>query len=220
MNTLLFKESPILILCITLFFGIIAMILNKTHININSNNNNNEIVFGCYVITLATLIYFYRVPERVNTYPLEFIVAPSDGVIKSILEIDSNTTHIAIYLNVFDAHIQWSPINGEITSVRRKEGQFYPAYILEKSKYNERVETTIFNSNLNEYVTVVQIAGQLARRIVNYKEPKESVKRGDILGMIKLSSRVDLFLPTKKIRLLVNDGDRLQGNKTIIGEIL
>ena len=147
-------------------------------------------------------------------------MAPSDGVVKSVIDVNDTTTHVAIYLNIFDAHVQWSPVDGEIISVRRKEGQFHPAYLLEKSKYNERVETTIFSPYLEDEITVVQIAGQVARRIVNTKRSHDKVRRGDILGMIKLSSRVDLFLPTKKLRLLVNEGDRLLGNKTIIGEIM
>ena len=163
---------------------------------------------------------FYRIPHRVNQYPDEFIVAPSDGVVKSVLRINKQVTHIAIYLNIFNAHVQWSPINGKVISVRYKEGRFHPAYILEKSKYNERVETTIYNPVLNDTIKIVQIAGQLARRITTYVKPGDHLIRGDLLGLIKLSSRVDIFLPSKKVNVLVKEGDRLLGNKTILGEIL
>lgn len=163
---------------------------------------------------------FYRIPHRVNQYPDEFIVAPSDGVVKSILRINKRVTHIAIYLNIFDAHVQWSPITGKVLSVRYKEGKFHPAYILEKSKYNERVETTIYNPTINDTIKIVQIAGQLARRITPYVEAGDHLNRGELLGIIKLSSRVDLFLPSRKVNILVKEGDRLLGNKTILGEIL
>ena len=214
MDTLFFRESPLLVLYITIIFGILDQILQ------NFNYPQSGIVFTIYLITLGLLMVFYRIPHRVNQYPDEFIVAPSDGVVKSVLRINKQVTHIAIYLNIFNAHVQWSPINGKVISVRYKEGRFHPAYILEKSKYNERVETTIYNPVLNDTIKIVQIAGQLARRITTYVKPGDHLIRGDLLGLIKLSSRVDIFLPSKKVNVLVKEGDRLLGNKTILGEIL
>ena len=214
MNTLLFRESPLLVLYITITFGILDQILR------NLNYPQSGIIFIIYLTTLGMLMVFYRIPHRVNQYPNEFIVAPSDGVVKSILRINKHVTHIAIYLNIFDAHVQWNPINGKVLSVRYKEGRFHPAYMLDKSKYNERVETIIYNPMLNDTIKIVQIAGQLARRITTYVKPGDHLIRGELLGLIKLSSRVDLFLPSDNVNVLVKEGDRLLGNKTILGEIL
>lgn len=214
MNTLLFRESPLLVLYITIIFGILDHTLR------NLDYLQSGIIFIIYLTTLGLFIVFYRIPRRVNQYPDEFIVAPSDGVVKSVLRINKRVTHIAIYLNIFDAHVQWNPINGKVLSVRYKDGRFHPAYILDKSKYNERVETIIYNPMLNDTIKIVQIAGQLARRITTYVKPGDDLIRGELLGLIKLSSRVDLFLPSKKLNVLVKEGDRLLGNKTILGEIL
>lgn len=209
MKTLLFQESPILFIVITMIFGLTDCIFQKYKIYI--------IVFYCIVISF--LLYFYRVPIRVNKYPSNILVAPCDGKVASIQKINSVTTHIAIFLNIFDCHIQWCPIDGFIKSVVHKNGRFHPAYILNKSKYNERTETIIYLPQIDDEIKVVQIAGQIARRIVTYVQPEDRVYRGDHLGMIKLSSRVDLFIPHHHIKLLVHMGDNLIGNKTIIGSI-
>ena len=214
MRTLLFKESPLLVLYVTLIFGVVDQLMH------NRRRYHAGVAFTLYIGTLGALMYFYRIPERVNRYPEEFIVAPSDGVVKSVLRVDVDTMHIAIYLNIFDAHIQWCPLAGQVVSQRRKAGRFHPAYLLEKSRYNERVETTIYNPNLGDTVKVVQIAGQVARRISTFVSKGTRVARGDLLGLIKLSSRVDLFLPSDRVKVFVQEGDRLQGNKTLIGEIL
>lgn len=214
MHTLFFRESPLLVLYITIIFGIIDQTLR------NINYPQSGIVIIIYVTVLGLLMVFYRVPYRVNQYPSRFIVAPSDGVVKSVLRMNKRITHIAIYLNIFDAHVQWSPINGKVISVRYKEGRFHPAYLLEKSKYNERVETTIYSPMLDGTIKIVQIAGQLARRIATYVKPGDHLSRGELFGLIKFSSRVDVFLPSEKVNVLVKEGDRLLGNTTILGEIL
>jgi phosphatidylserine decarboxylase len=137
----------------------------------------------------------------------------------SIQKIDAVTTHVAIFLNIFDCHIQWFPINGIVKSVVHKKGRFHPAYMLNKSNYNERTETIIYIPEINDVIKVLQIAGQLARRIVTNVRPNVYVQRGDQLGMIKLGSRVDLFIPHNHVKLFINTGDRLIGNQTIVGSL-
>jgi phosphatidylserine decarboxylase len=124
---------------------------------------------------------------------------------------------ITIYLSIFDVHTQWFPVSGEITSITRKEGEFNLAHILEKSEYNERVTTIIQPHKIRGSVRVDQIAGQIARRIVNWSKKNTNVHRGTLLGMIKLSSRVDLYLPVNNVRLHVKKGDKVKGNETSIG---
>jgi phosphatidylserine decarboxylase len=124
---------------------------------------------------------------------------------------------ITIYLSIFDVHTQWFPVSGKITSITRKEGEFNLAHILEKSEYNERFTTIIQPNKIRGSVRIDQIAGQVARRIVNWSKKNTNVNRGDLLGMIKLSSRVDLYLPVNNIRLHVKKGDNVKGNETSIG---
>ena len=199
MDTLFFRESPTLLLYITILFGILENTIRYYY----NNTKYSYLLFTLYIITIASLMYFYRIPDRTNNYPPEFVVAPSDGVVKSIIKLNHHTTHIAIYLNLLDTHIQWSPLQGTIVKLTHKTGRFHPAYLLEKSKYNERVETTIYNPVIDDHIKVVQIAGQLARRITTYVTPHQHIHRGQLLGMIKLSSRVDLFIPHKKINIFI-----------------
>ncbi len=215
MKSLLFKESPLLFFFVTLLFGII----DKLFID-SERKKLSALLFISYIIVVCMLLYMYRSPHRKNSYNRNIMIAPSDGLVKSINKINDDYTHVAIYLNLLDTHVQWFPLNGIVKSIVHKEGTFKPAYLLEKSKYNERVETVLYIPEIDEDIKIVQIAGQLARRIVNYSKIDNQVKRGDLLGMIKFSSRVDLFIPHNKIKLVLRVDDRLLGNKTIIGRVL
>lgn len=209
MNTLLFHESPWIFVYLTICFGLIDYILGSTR-------KYQMVVM--YFVALVILMFMYRVPFRMNSYPMNMLVSPCDGRVMSILQINEITTHVVIYLNLLDAHVQWSPINGMVLSTVHKSGSFNPAYMLQKSRYNERIETIIYAPSIDDEIKVVQIAGQLARRIVNYKKKNDFVERGEIIGMIKFGSRVDLFIPHHKLDLLIQVGDTVIGNKTIIGK--
>jgi phosphatidylserine decarboxylase len=149
------------------------------------------------------------------------MVAPCDGKVISILKLNEMTTHVAIYLSLLDPHVQWCPVNGTVLSCIHKKGTFNPAYMFHKSRYNERVETIVYVPQIDDEIKIVQIAGQVARRIVNYKDKKyDKFERGELMGLIKFGSRVDLFIPHHKVDLLMNQGDVLFGNKTIIGKMI
>lgn len=198
----LLKESPLVVIVIQLL-----MILFKDYI----------LALVCLSILMVALLYFYRVPSRPRIRaPYETIVSPSDG---TVLEIESKTngyTRIAIYLSPLDVHLQWYPTYGVVVERRYVPGQFNLAYIASKSRYNERVSTLV----RNEYgvVRIDQIAGQLARRIVNTATLHTVVRRGEHMGMIKLSSRVDVHVPSSATRILVKKGDTVVGNLTRIAE--
>lgn len=208
MNTLLFHESPWIFVYLTISFGVIDYILGS---------KRKYYLVVLYFVLLGVMMFMYRVPFRINRYPKNLLVSPCDGRVMSILELNDITTHVAIYLNLLDSHVQWSPVNGVVLSTVHKPGTFNPAYMFHKSRYNERIETIIYVPAIDDEIKIVQIAGQLARRIVNYKDKNDLVERGELIGMIKFGSRVDLFIPHNKIDLLINVGDTVFGNKTIIG---
>lgn len=220
MKSLLFKESPLLFVFVTLLFGLIDKVLLGFIANKERKRHVSVYLFIGYIAVIILLLYMYRLPLRRNGYPKSVMVAPSDGVVKSIYPINSEYTHVAIYLNLLDPHVQWFPLGGLVKSVIHKEGSFNPAYMLAKSKYNERIETILYVPEIDADIKIVQIAGQVAKRIVNYSKPDNTVKRGTVLGMIKFSSRVDLFIPHHKIKILVKVNDELTGNKTIIGRLI
>lgn len=202
MKTLLFKESIELVILLG-----ITMYLFR-HWNI---------IFFLCILLLIILSIFYRLPKRLKLrYNDSIITSPTDGTILKISETEDGFYKITVYLSIYDVHIQWYPVDGIIKNVLYKKGTFNLAHILEKSDYNERMSTII--QNKYGVIRIDQIAGQLARRIVNWSISNSYVKRGNLMGMIKLSSRVDIYLQKNKVKLSVKENDKLIGKISTIAE--
>ena len=174
-----------------------------------------------FILSLILLIftfYFFRDPERVVPIGDDILVSPADGLITNITEIkEGKKTYIkvSIFLSIFNVHIQRLPISGEVTKVDYIEGKFINATLDKASDENERLKITIKNGNNLIYVT--QIAGLIARRIVNYVKPNENINQGERYGIIKFGSRVDIEFPNN-FKLLVNEGQQCIGGETIIAQ--
>jgi len=174
-----------------------------------------------FIISLILLIftfYFFRDPERVVPIGNDILVSPADGLITNITEIKEGKklyTKVSIFLSIFNVHIQRLPISGEVTKVDYIEGKFINATLDKASDENERLKITIKNGNNLIYVT--QIAGLIARRIVNYVKPNENINQGERYGIIKFGSRVDIEFPNN-FKLLVNEGQQCIGGETIIAQ--
>ena len=174
-----------------------------------------------FIISLILLIftfYFFRDPERVIPIGDDILVSPADGLITNITEIKEGKkpyTKVSIFLSIFNVHIQRLPISGEVTKVNYIEGKFINATLDKASDENERLKIIIKNGNNLIYVT--QIAGLIARRIVNYVKPNENINQGDRYGIIKFGSRVDIEFPNN-FKLLVNEGQQCIGGETIIAQ--
>lgn len=174
-----------------------------------------------YILSIIILVWFYRLPDT-STFIMNhnIIFAPCDGIVKSVNYDDRTRCHkIIVFLNILDQHHQYYPISGIIEDSEHTSGSFHPAYILEKSKYNERHSTTI-RSHYGDIITVTQIAGQVARRIVNNSIRGMIVNQGQRMGMIKLSSRVDIEFSHQYYKPIVRTGDRLYALKTPIAHRL
>ena len=157
------------------------------------------------VITIW-VYYFFRDPDRTSIHDDKYLVSPADGLITNIIEIKEGKklyTKVSIFLSIFNVHIQRLPISGEVTKADYIEGKFINATLDKASDENERLKITIKNGNNLIYVT--QIAGLIARRIVNYVKPNEKINQGDRYGIIKFGSRVDIEFPNN-FKLLVNEG--------------
>lgn len=202
MQTLLFKESIdiVVLMCV-------LMIIFKQF---------NFIFVSCLLI-IGMLVYFYRLPKRLKpTFDESIITSPSDGTVLDISETKDGMYKISIYLSILDVHVQWYPVDGLVRNLMYRKGEFNLAHILEKSDFNERMTTII--QNKNGIVRVDQIAGQVARRIVNKSISNTYIIRGNQMGMIKLSSRVDIYLPLKKVKLHIEKGDKLLGKTSPIAK--
>ena len=171
------------------------------------------------VLTLFVL-FFFRDPDRTVPQGKDLVVSPADGrviVVKDIFEPDylkQDVKQISIFLSVFNLHVNRVPCGGTIETVRYNPGKFHVASVDKASADNEQTGMVI--SDGRNRVLVKQIAGLIARRIVCYAKPADTVKSGERYGLIRFGSRVDLFLP-KNAEIMVKVGDRIKGARDVIG---
>jgi phosphatidylserine decarboxylase len=161
-------------------------------------------------------LYFFRDPDRtIPDGPVA--VSPADGKVVGIIGDGAECTRISIFLNIFDVHVNRAPIAGKITNIEYTKGQFLVASREIASSQNERNTFTIAGAIAGESTRVrfAQIAGLIARRIVCYKKPGDSVAKGERVGLIKFGSRVDVVLgPEWDIQ--VQTGERVAGGSSIL----
>ena len=169
------------------------------------------------LITLLSL-YFFRDPPRVSPN-IEGFLSPADGKIVQISEIEDDELgkawQISIFLSVWNVHSQRVPLAGTVLSREYNTGKFFAAYKHKASKNNEQT-SVLFEGEKGNKFKIKQIAGWIARRIINYMEPEKNVVQGERLGFIRFGSRVDIIVP-EKFQLDVSLGDIVTGNQTIIG---
>jgi phosphatidylserine decarboxylase len=169
----------------------------------------------------AFMAYFFRDPRRAVPTESGLVVSPADGKVTRVekLSVDGAEppTVVSIFLSPFDVHVNRAPIAGEVVDVTYTKGRFVAATSDNASLVNEQNALTI----KGERMTVVckQIAGVLARRIVCWKRPGDSLELGERFGLIKFGSRTDLVLP-HGVEVLVKVGERVSGGVTIIGRCL
>ena len=168
-------------------------------------------------ITVFSL-YFFRDPQRIPPN-IDGFLAPADGKIVQIKEIEDKelgkARQISIFLSVWNVHSQRVPLSGKVLSKEYNPGKFFIAFKHKASKENEQT-SVLFEGEKGNKFKIKQIAGWIARRIINYMEPNEIVERGERLGYIRFGSRVDIIV-SDKFQLDVSLGDKVKGNQTIIG---
>jgi len=164
------------------------------------------------IVLLLFVFYFFRRPKNNIIKSNNHIISPASGKVIKIQERDG-LLQIAIFINLWDAHIQYAPYNGIIKSQIYKKGNFNPAFLFKKGKDNEKL---IHNINTDRgLITVVQIAGVVARSIEKFVNINDTVQQGDEIGLIRFGSRCDIFIPLdNKFNLLVKEGQRVYGGKT------
>ena len=165
-----------------------------------------------FYILAAFCLYFFRDPERVA--PLgKLVLSPADGEVVSVKSVSPDLTRISIFLNIFNVHVNRTPIPGVVTEVAYRKGKFLIASHDEASVENEQ-NTLVIEGN-GTRVICRQIAGFLARRIVCYKRAGDPVSTGERIGYIKFGSRVDVFFGPEWIPV-VKVGDRVAGGSSVL----
>lgn len=186
-------------------------------------------LLGYQVITLVLLgvttfiLMFFRDPERTAPDIDRGIISPADGKIifaettTDSRFADEEVVKISIFMNIFNVHVNRIPFSGTITRIQHVPGAFLAADSEKAHLNNEYCAVKIVTTDQRE-VTMVQIAGLVARRIVCRLEKGDVVQRGERFGLIRFGSRVDLFLP-KQSNLAVRVGDRVTAGETLLAYI-
>lgn len=152
------------------------------------------------IVILVLILQFFRNPKRVAPKNFDEILAPADGKVVAIEEVEETEyfrdrrIQVSIFMSPLNVHVTRYPASGKIVYSKYHPGKYLVAWHPKSSTDNERT-TVVINTPMFGKIGYRQIAGAMARRIVNYAEVGESVQRGDDAGFIKFGSRVDLLLP-------------------------
>lgn len=176
-----------------------------------------------FVVLACYFTYFFRNPDRTIPTDEHLVVSPADGTVQDVVELEDDDfvkgpcTKIIIFLSVFNVHVNRSPIAGEIKCQKYVCGRFRPAYKDEVGFENERHMLGIENEK-GFRVTVTQIAGILARRIVSWVTLDDNMSKGQVYGLIKFGSCTELVVP-RNVEVLVKKGDKVRGGESVLGRI-
>ena len=173
---------------------------------------------GLFFLAVAVFCaYFFRDPERKANFADDEIACPADGTVLSIkTEDDPNSVVVRIFLSILDVHVQRSTVNGQIGQIFYNKGTFVFADRPEATK-NERNLIQIFkNGDPAYFAHVEQITGAIARRIESWRHPGMHVKIGERIGLVRFGSQVAVYMPKEKVRVLVKEGQKVQGGLTVL----
>ena len=172
------------------------------------------------------VVWFFRDPDRKTPNIKNKIISPADGKIclidkakppKELLMDSKEMFRICVFMNVFNVHVNRSPVKGTIREIVYKKGQFLNASLDKASEKNER-NSLIIETDDNKEIIVTQIAGLIARRILSFVNNKDKIDVGERFGLIRFGSRVDIYLPEGS-KAAVKIGDTVKAGETIIGSL-
>jgi len=196
LNTILPKihKEGYRFLAIAIVIAFICLLVSKT--------------LGLITILLTVWVYyFFRDPDRVSIQDDNFLVSPADGLISNISEVDGPVelslekkkfTKISIFMNIFNCHVNRTPVSANVEEILYKPGKFLNASLDKSSEENERNYYRLKLKDGDEII-IVQIAGLIARRIVTEVNVNQSIEQGERIGMIRFGSRVDVYFNNRKL---------------------
>ena len=207
-----------------LLFIVIAALIAAGTFAFALNRRSWPLWLGAVLLAVVAIwvAYFFRDPERTGERGERLVIAPADGRVVQITEVDEpaflkeKALRVSIFMNVFNVHVNRYPVSGVVRYVQYNPGKFLNAAADKSSLENEQMSVGI-ESGSNR-VLVRQIAGLIARRIVTYSRDGERVNQGDRMGIIRFGSRVDVFLPTTA-EPRVKVGDATFAGVTVVAEM-
>ena len=183
----------------------------------------SKAIFAILFLLTVWVYYFFRDPERISINDNKYLISPADGVVTQISEVTEGPkelncesmkfSKVSIFMNVFDCHVNRTPLAGSVEEIFYKPGKFLNASLDKASEDNERNYYKIKTEDGDEII-IVQIAGLVARRIVVEVEKGQFLKQGERIGMIRFGSRVDLYFKNKKI--LVKKDQNVYAGESLI----
>ena len=211
------KEGYSSIAWATILFGVIN-ILSFYFISYWSPALSWVIFIGSLIL-LIFLISFFRIPKRKLTTQDNVVVAPADGKVVAIEEVEADEyfsdrrIQVSIFMSPLNVHVNRNPVSGDVSYSQYHKGKYLVAWHPKSSTDNER-HTVVYKTSGKELL-IKQIAGALAKRIVNYLEAGQQVKQGEEMGFIKFGSRVDILLPLNA-KIQVKIKDNVKGGVTVV----
>ena len=182
----------------------------------------NKAIMIVLLLLFVLILQFFRNPKRNTIQSLDQIIAPVDGkvvVIEEVVEKEyfkDKRRQISIFMSPLNVHVTRYPISGRVNFSKYHPGKYLVAWHPKSSEENERTTIVVENNSVGE-ILYRQIAGAMARRIVNYAKKDENVIQGEDAGFIKFGSRVDIFLPLEmKVNVVLNE--KAKGGETIIAQ--
>ena len=179
---------------------------------------------GIVLLLAAANLAFFRNPRRRIPEGDDLVVSPADGRVVEVARVEDPEGfvgagwRIAIFLSVFNVHVNRVPISGKVRALRRKGTQFLAAFNADASERNVQARMDLESAS-GARLAVVQITGLIARRIVSYPGEGDWLERGEPYGLICYGSRVELYLP-QAARIEVERGARVRGGKTVLAELV
>ena len=199
----------------------ILLVLNVgAHFLWADNKLVQNVGYAASVVFFLLIVQFFRSPDRTLVPNENLIMAPADGKVVVIEEVEEpeyfqgRRKQVSIFMSPLNAHVNWYPIGGEIQYVKYHPGKYLVAWHPKSSTLNERT-TIVVKDEQGREILIRQIAGAVARRIIYYAEEKQEVIQGGQLGFIKFGSRVDVYLPLDA-EVMVELEQSVSGSRTPI----
>jgi len=173
---------------------------------------------GVLIFLALFVLYFFRNPKRTIPQGTGLVVSPADGRVMEVVEepLDGIVgRRISIFLAIWNVHVQRAPVAGRVADVVYRPGRFYAAMRSAASRENE--QNIIYLHAPGGRIVFKQIAGAIARRVVCWKTEGQEVARGELMGLIRFGSRVDVWLPLEA-RVVVQRGQHVKGGESILAE--
>ncbi len=211
------REGYGIILGSTLFF----VVVNGLLAYLNAPELAQQITLLISLLFYVLIVQFFRNPKRTTPVGENLIIAPADGKVVVIEEVTESEyfkdrrRQVSIFMSPLNVHVNRVPVSGEVLYSQYHPGKYLVAWHPKSSTENER--TTVVMKNPNGEILFRQIAGALAKRIINYAKPGSKYESGQEYGFIKFGSRIDLFLPLDA-EIVVNLNQKTTGGETVIAK--